>query len=81
MGSGIMDHFPENRCNKHLGRPFNEREYGTLKGLKTGHWAWNSESQDVETWGIVPIREQSLVKTQVGSTKQMVSCRSSVWGQ
>lgn len=43
-----MDHFPENRWNKHLGRPSNEREHGTLKGLKTDRWAWNSESQDVE---------------------------------
>lgn len=28
-----------------------------MKGRKTGHWAWNSESQDVETWRIVPVRE------------------------
>lgn len=48
MGSGVMDHFPENRRNK--------REHGTVKGRKTGHWAWNSKSQDVETWGIVPVK-------------------------
>lgn len=56
MGSGVMDHFPENRWNKQLGRPSSEREHGTVKGHKTGHYAWNSESQDVETWRIVPVR-------------------------
>lgn len=58
-GSGILGCFPENREKEQLGRPYSEREHGTMNELRAGHWDGNSESQDIERWGIVSGKDQS----------------------